>query len=53
MELDQGSKLSKEERQSIWQVAHRKTVQRLVMLHLWPHDVPVPDLQKFYEQESK
>jgi hypothetical protein len=26
MELDQGSKMSKEDRQDIWEMAHRKTV---------------------------
>lgn len=51
MQIDQGKDLTKEERQQIWQKAHRKTVQRLVMLNLWPHDVPVPDLRDFYEKE--
>lgn len=32
-ELDQGSKLSKEERQEMWQAAHDRT-----MLHLWQTD---------------
>jgi len=26
MELDQGSKMSKEDRQDIWEIAHRKTI---------------------------
>jgi len=51
MEIDQGSNLSKEERQILWQKAHRKTVQRLVMLHLWPHNIAVPDLKNYFEQE--
>lgn len=49
--IDQGSSLSREQRQDIWQMAHRKTVQRLVSLKLWPQDVPVPDLRKYYELE--
>jgi hypothetical protein len=51
MEIDQGSNLSKEERQILWQKAHRKTVQRLVMLQLWPHNIAVPDLQNYFEKE--
>lgn len=51
MEIDQGSNLSKEQRQMLWQKAHRKTVQRLVTLQLWPHNIPVPDLQHYFEQE--
>lgn len=49
--IDQGSTLTREQRQDIWQMAHRKTVQRLVSLKLWPQDVPVPDLRKYYELE--
>lgn len=50
-QLDQGSALSKEQRQDMWQMAHRKTVQRLVSLKLWPQDVPVPDLRRYWEME--
>ena len=52
MELDQGKSLTKEERQDLWQIAHRKTVQKLVSLKLWPQTVPVPDLKRYYELED-
>ena len=41
-EIDQGSKLTKEERQQMWQAAHEKTVQALVDSGEWPQDVPLP-----------
>ena len=41
--IDQGSRLSKPERQSIWWGAHVKTVRLLVGLSLWPAAVAVPD----------
>jgi len=34
--LDQGSKLTKEQRQDLWQMAHQKTVNRLKDKGLWP-----------------
>lgn len=34
--LDQGSKLSREQRQELWQMAHQKTVAKLKALNLWP-----------------
>jgi hypothetical protein len=49
--IDQGSTLTREQRQDLWQMAHRKTVQRLVSAKLWPQDVPVPDLRRYYELE--
>ena len=39
-EIDQGSKLSKEERIEKWQKAHRKTVNALQPV--WPVDIPLP-----------
>lgn len=42
--LDQGSKLSRAERQSMWWRAHVKTVRALIMLGLWPAGVPIPDV---------
>lgn len=42
--LDQGSKLSKAERQAMWWSAHCKTVELLLARGLWPADVPVPDI---------
>jgi len=41
-EIDQGKTLSKQERQEMWQTAHRKTVNRLVELDLWPSNVAIP-----------
>lgn len=45
--LDQGSKLSKQERIAMWFAAHCKTVRELVRRGLWPLDVPIPDLRAF------
>lgn len=41
--LDQGSKLSREERQAMWWAAHVKSVTQLLALGHWPRGVPVPD----------
>ena len=40
-EIDQGSKLSKEERMGKWLKAHNKTVNAL--RSVWPVDIPLPD----------
>jgi len=37
--LDQGSKLSKEQRQDLWNEAHQKTVNRLKEQGLWPKEL--------------
>lgn len=42
-EIDQGAKLSKSDRQTIWKQAHNKTVALLQAKELWPKGVPVPD----------
>lgn len=47
-ELDQGSRLSRDERVEMWTAAHRKTVRLLLACGLWPADVPVPDLRVFH-----
>lgn len=47
-ELDQGSRLSRDERVEMWMTAHRKTVRLLLARGLWPADVPVPDLRVFH-----
>jgi ribosomal protein S27AE len=39
--LDQGSKLTKEERIYMWEKAHRKTIERLIELDLWPDEVKI------------
>ena len=41
-EIDQGNKLSKEERQALWTMAHKRTVARLLDEGLWPVGVPIP-----------
>ena len=41
-EIDQGHKLSKQDRQALWQAAHKKTVETLIAQGLWPDEVPVP-----------
>ena len=46
-EIDQGSRLSRTDRDQIWHVAHHKTVRELLKRGLWPADVPVPDLRRF------
>jgi len=43
MEIDQGGKLDKTERQKIWLAAHLKTVRKLQEYGLWPNDVPLPE----------
>lgn len=42
MMLDQGSTMTKAERQAMWKAAHIKTVEKLTKLGLWPDDVPIP-----------
>jgi hypothetical protein len=43
MEIDQGGKLDKSQRQQIWLAAHKETVRKLQALGLWPVDVPIPE----------
>jgi len=38
--VDQGVKLTKHERQEMWQKAHQKTV--AILKEQWPADVPMP-----------
>lgn len=40
--LDQGSKLSRQERQLMWWRAHVKTIKQLLILRLWPTNVQRP-----------
>ncbi len=42
--LDQGSHLSKAERQAMWWAAHVKTIHLLIKRALWPAGIPVPDV---------
>lgn len=43
-EIDQGTHLTDYEKRQLWFDAHRKTVQKLVILKAWPKDIPVPSL---------
>lgn len=43
MALDQGSRMTKEERQTVWLKAHLKTVAQLIKRGLWPPNIPQPD----------
>jgi len=45
--VDQGSKLTRDERLAVWMAAHVKTVKVLVRLGLWPANVPIPDIRGF------
>lgn len=42
-EIDQGKTLTKEQRQEIWEKAHKKTVNLLLDQGLWPQNVLLPD----------
>ena len=44
--LDQGSKLSREDRRSMFWSAHVRSVRELVSRGLWPQDVAIPDVSK-------
>lgn len=46
--IDQGSKLSHEERITVWTVAWHSTVRELLRLGLWPADIPIPDIRSFH-----
>jgi hypothetical protein len=41
-QLDQGSNMTKSERQQMWEDAHRLTVELLCKRGLWPNNVPLP-----------
>ena len=41
-EVDQGKNLTKEERQDLWQRAHKRTIQTLIEQSRWPSNVPLP-----------
>jgi CRISPR/Cas system-associated protein Cas10 (large subunit of type III CRISPR-Cas system) len=44
--MDQGSHLSRMQREEMHANAHVKTVRELVKRGLWPLDVPIPDIRK-------
>jgi hypothetical protein len=39
LELDQGARLSKEQRRMLWQMAYQRTVNRLKSQNLWPDEL--------------
>jgi hypothetical protein len=41
-EIDQGTTFTKDEKESLWNMAHLKTVYRLIEADLWPDRVPIP-----------
>ena len=41
-EIDQGRDLTKDQRKGMWLIAHRKTVETLVLNLEWPSSIPVP-----------
>lgn len=43
--LDQGSAMSRAEREWMWDSAHRNTVTVLIRKGLWPLSVPIPDIR--------
>lgn len=46
MSLDQGSKLSEDQRKQFWWSAHVKSIMLLCQQSLWPPGVPVPDISR-------
>jgi hypothetical protein len=47
IDLDQGSRLSREERETMHENARRKTVAELLRRGLWPMGVAIPDIRVF------
>lgn len=43
--LDQGSRLSREEREALWDACHAKTVHELVRLRAWPANTPIAEIE--------
>lgn len=46
LDIDQGSRMNRQQRQSLWWRAHIRTVQALVALGLWPASIAVPDIER-------
>lgn len=44
-EIDQGSRLTQDERVTLWTNAWRKTVRELLKRGLWPANVEIPDIR--------
>ena len=43
--LDQGSRLSRDERESMWDACHAETVRELMIRGLWPANIPIPGVE--------
>jgi len=43
--LDQGSRMSRADRECMWDYCHTQTVKELVRGGMWPEDVPIPELE--------
>lgn len=43
--LDQGSHLSRDEREALWDVCHARTVTELVLIGEWPAGLPIPAME--------
>jgi hypothetical protein len=50
--LDQGAKMTREEREKMWADAHLLTVKTLVRLGKWPAGVPFPDCLELIGQTA-
>ena len=46
-EIDQGNKLSKEERKAKWLDAYRNTIDTMQKRGKWPCSIPMPNLDEF------
>ena len=44
-EIDQGSRLTQDERVALWTAAWRKTVRELLRRGTWPLDIEIPDIR--------
>ena len=40
-EIDQGARLSRQERKDMWEAAHLKTAHKVQEMGLWPTDLPI------------
>lgn len=45
--LDQGSRMSRADRERMWDACHAQTVKQLVRGGMWPANVPVPELEAY------
>ena len=50
--IDQGSGLTREEKNRSWDMAHLNTVWALVYHDFWPMEIPLPDTYEAWKRES-